>query len=93
MIDLLAALAVAYLGWRLWKGPKRPARTMPRASAPVDGSAEALAVLGLSAPASDEEVRAAHRRLIAKVHPDRGGSAELARRINAARDLLLAHNE
>ncbi len=34
-------------------------------------------------------IRAAHPRLIAGVHPDRGGSAELARRVNAARDLLL----
>ncbi len=32
----------------------------------------------------------AHRRLIAKVHPDTGGSAELAHRVIAARDTLLA---
>ncbi|HEY0327355.1 MAG TPA: molecular chaperone DnaJ, partial [Allosphingosinicella sp.] len=31
-----------------------------------------------------------HRRLIARVHPDAGGSEELARRINAARDALIA---
>ena len=37
-----------------------------------------------------EEIRDAHRRLIAKVHPDAGGSAELAHRVNAARDALLA---
>ena len=36
-----------------------------------------------------DAIRAAPRRLIAGVHPDRGGSADLARRINAARDLLL----
>ena len=30
-----------------------------------------------------------NRRLVSAVHPDRGGSAELARRINAARDVLL----
>ena len=34
-------------------------------------------------------IRAAHRRLLAAVHPDRGGSADLTRRVNAARDLLL----
>ncbi len=38
-------------------------------------------------------VRAAHCRLVASVHPDRGGSAELARRVNAARDLLLGRME
>jgi DnaJ family protein C protein 19 len=37
-----------------------------------------------------DAIRAAHRRLIAEIHPDRGGSAEEARRVNAARDLLLA---
>ena len=50
---------------------------------------EALAVLGLSAGATDEEVRAAHRRLILRVHPDAGGSADLAARINRAKDVLL----
>ncbi|TPG41316.1 J domain-containing protein [Sphingomonas koreensis] len=89
MLDLVIAIAVAYLGWRLWKGPKRrPSRThapAPRAS----GEADALAVLGLDERASNEDIRSAHRRLIAAVHPDRGGSADLARRINAARDVLL----
>ena len=36
------------------------------------------------------EIRAAHRRLLQAVHPDHGGSAELTRRVNAARDLLAA---
>ena len=51
---------------------------------------EARRVLQLGAGASLQEVRAAHRRLIAKVHPDAGGSAELATRVNAARDVLVA---
>ncbi len=46
-------------------------------------------VLGLSTDASTESVLDAPRRLIAKVHPDAGGSAELAARINEARDTLL----
>ena len=50
---------------------------------------EARALLGLGPGASAEEVREAHRRLIARVHPDAGGSAELATRVNAARDALL----
>ncbi len=40
--------------------------------------------------ASPEMIRAAHRRLIARVHPDAGGSADLSARVNAARDTLLA---
>lgn len=55
-----------------------------------DDLAEASALLGLSPDASPDAIRTAHRRLIASVHPDRGGTEALAARINAARDLLLA---
>ena len=51
---------------------------------------DARALLGVGAEASLAEIRDAHRRLIAKVHPDAGGSAELAQRVNAARDALIA---
>lgn len=51
---------------------------------------EARQLLGVGLNADAEEINAAHRRLIAQVHPDRGGTADLARRVNAARDLLLA---
>ncbi|MFO1034564.1 MAG: DnaJ domain-containing protein [Hyphomicrobiales bacterium] len=50
---------------------------------------EALAVLGLSAGASAEDVKAAHRRLMKDFHPDKGGSDYLAAKINAAKDVLL----
>ena len=50
--------------------------------------AEALRVLGLAPGAGLEEVRAAHRRLIRRVHPDLGGSDALAAMINAAKARL-----
>ncbi|MEM8694909.1 MAG: DnaJ domain-containing protein [Pseudomonadota bacterium] len=58
-----------------------------RAMMPV---AEARELLGVGEDADQASIRSAHRRLIAKVHPDVGGSAELARRVNAARDILLS---
>ena len=52
--------------------------------------ARARALLGVPEDADEATIRAAHRRLIASVHPDRGGTEALAAEINAARDLLLA---
>lgn len=53
-------------------------------------TSEARKLLGVGDDATLGDVREAHRRLIAKVHPDAGGSAELATRVNAARDALVS---
>lgn len=47
-------------------------------------------LLGVAPSANRDEVIAAHRRLTALVHPDRGGTTEGMQEANAARDLLLA---
>ena len=93
MAKFLLALVVAYVGWLIWRGPRRTRQSpsTPHAARRAEpaGMQEARAVLGLDADADEAAIRAAHRRLIIAVHPDRGGSADLTRRINAARDALL----
>ena len=81
----------AYLDRRLgadWRSQRPPPPPPP----PPGGNmsrAEALRVLGLEEGASEEDIKAAHRRLIRRAHPDRGGTADLAARINGAKDVLL----
>jgi len=79
----------AYLDRRLnvdWRTAKQPPPRGPRSDMTRE---EALAVLGLAEGATEEEIRAAHRRLIRRTHPDAGGTADLAARINRAKDVLV----
>lgn len=78
-----AALMSGSIFWAAY----RRGRSHRTASMPLE---DARKLLGVGPQASLVEIRAAHRRLITKVHPDTGGSAELANRVNVARDTLIA---
>ena len=54
--------------------------------------AEARAMLGVSDSAGREEIEAAYRRLMKRVHPDHGGAPGLAIQLNAARARLLGRS-
>ncbi|HEY0112413.1 MAG TPA: DnaJ domain-containing protein [Allosphingosinicella sp.] len=77
-----AALMAGSILWAAYRRSRPSNRPMP-----VD---DARRLLGVREGASLQEIREAHRRLISKVHPDTGGSVELAHRVNAARDALLS---
>lgn len=50
---------------------------------------EAASVLGVSVKATPDEIRQAHKKLIAQLHPDKGGTDYLAAQINDARAVLM----
>lgn len=88
---LLAAVAVTAIEqWRartiqMEENANPPAPTTRKAMT-VE---EAASILGVSIDADAEAVRAAHRKLIGQIHPDKGGTDYLAAKINEARDFLL----
>lgn len=81
-----ALLLNAYLARRFGGAAQPPPTAEPPAAD------EAWQVLGLSPGASREEIIRAHKRLMQKLHPDRGGNDYLAAKVNAARDRLLGPN-
>ena len=91
MAKLLVLGALACLGcrmltrrwpWELWAASERS-----------HAEARARTLLEVDRLATRNQIIEAHRRLIARVHPDRGGSNEQVHAANAARDLLLARLE
>ncbi|MDO9588276.1 MAG: molecular chaperone DnaJ [Brevundimonas sp.] len=82
----LAAAALGGAGlWLTLSSRQRAPAPRTEAISP----AEARSLLGVSADATRPEINAAWKRLMARAHPDQGGTEGLASRLNAARDRLL----
>ncbi len=79
-------IGIAAMGGAVAWAAYRRNRAKPSAMPPE----EARRLLGVSDTASLDDIRAAHRRLMTKVHPDAGGSQERASKVNAARDALVS---
>lgn len=50
---------------------------------------EAALILGVRESSDPDRIKASHRKILLLNHPDRGGSAFLAAKVNEAKDLLL----
>ena len=85
LIALLALAAVlcrvlsGQWPWQLWQKSEQSQK-----------EAVARSLLGVNRQATRAEIGEAHRRRLAQVHPDRGGTNEAVHAATAARDLLLA---
>lgn len=90
MIKTLALLALLAVIVR-WVTGRWPWHYISPAAPQRDALKQARALLGVPPVATAADIREAHRRKAALVHPDRGGRTEDLQELNAARDLLLAH--
>lgn len=80
--SLACRLLTGHWPWTLWQKSEQSQK-----------EAQARALLGVTREATRAEIADATRRLIARVHPDRGGSNQAVHAATAARDLLIARLE
>jgi hypothetical protein len=91
---LPALLRYAPILQRIWlmfvssrQGHARP--ETPKSNSSSMTIQQAYQVLGLKPGCTEKEIIQAHKRLMIKVHPDKGGSDFLAAQLNTAKSVLL----
>lgn len=97
VLGALLPLAKVALGlglqlFPLWKNRRqKQADTPPRATMDLREAMDTLGLKGEEGELNRDRVIEAHRKLIQKLHPDRGGNDYLAARVNEAKERLLNH--
>lgn len=88
-LPLLKYLPFVSSLYKQGKQNQQHTQTPPPRGRQTMSSEEAMEILGLKPGFTKEDVKMAHRRMMQKVHPDRGGSDYLAAQINKAKETLL----
>jgi hypothetical protein len=89
---LEAYLDRRFPGWRAAGDPNRDAGRNGASGARRSGTItedDAYEILGLKKGAAAADIARAHRDLMKKLHPDLGGTTDLAARVNEAKDVLM----
>jgi hypothetical protein len=72
-----------------WQGSTSQNEDQGRPRAGRMSKSEALEVLGLESGATETDIKQAHKKLMFKMHPDKGGTPFFASQLNEAKDTLL----
>lgn len=83
------ALALGMQVFPFLKGKRQAAQSPPRAAMDVREAMDTLGLKGEEQQLTREDIISAHRKLMQKLHPDRGGNDYLAARVNEAKERLL----